>query len=50
MVACTTLEPFLAISTARSATAADSVAFDDTWSIEIAISLMDPEAPAISRA
>src|SRR5690606_40434932 len=50
MVACTTSAPLLAIATDRSATAEDSEAFADTWSIDTAISLIAAEAPAISCA
>ena len=46
----TTFAPFAAIFTERSATTADSSAFEDTWSIDIAISLIAADAPAISCA
>ena len=41
IVACTTSAPLFAIVTDRSATEVDSDAFEDTWSIETAISLID---------
>ena len=50
MVACTTSAPLLAMATERSATAEDSEALADTWSMDTAISLMAAEAPAISCA
>ncbi len=50
MVFCTTSAPFFAIATDRSATAEDSAAFEDTWSMDTAISLTAAEAPAISWA
>ncbi len=50
MVACTTSAPLLAIATAFSATAADSAALADTWSMDTAISFTAAEAPAISWA
>ncbi|MNE54682.1 hypothetical protein D3C80_1494830 [compost metagenome] len=50
MVLCTTSLPLLAMATERSATAEDSEAFADTWSMDTAISLIAAEAPAISWA
>ena len=50
MVFCTTSLPLLAMATERSATAADSEALADTWSMETAISFTAAEAPAISCA
>ncbi|MOA22988.1 hypothetical protein D3C78_1435860 [compost metagenome] len=50
MVFCTTSLPLLAMATERSATAVDSAALADTWSIDTAISLIAAEAPAISWA
>ena len=50
MVFCTISAPVFAIDTERFATAADSTAFEDTWSMVTAISFTAAEAPAISWA
>ncbi|MNT83536.1 hypothetical protein D3C72_2234230 [compost metagenome] len=50
MVLCTTSLPLLAISTDRSATADDSAALADTWSMDWAISLIEVEASEICWA
>ncbi|MNI97575.1 hypothetical protein D3C73_1562460 [compost metagenome] len=50
MVLCTTSLPLLAISTERSATAEDSAALADTWSMDSAMSLIAVEASLICWA